>query len=376
MTPRERILAALRRKPTDRIPLDLGSTIASTITEGAHARLRAHLGISSGEPPAVFSKRSGTVIPDEAILSRFQVDARCVLLGSSEERPDRPVSADAFVDEWGVTWSKPLGGHYINTDGPFHRLDEPAPEHLERFEWPDPADPGRYRGLREWAGDLHEHSDYAVVLNLGVGPVHQCQFLRGYGEWLGDLLANPRFAEGLLDRATDIWIEISTRALEEAGAGVDLVIYGDDVGAQRAPLMRPELYRKMVKPRHQRMAEAVRRFGKPILYHSCGAVYPLIPDLLEVGIDALNPIQVSAAGMDTGRLKREFGRDLTFWGGVDSQRVLPFGTADEVRVEVKRRIADLAPGGGYVLGAVHNIQQDVPPQNVVAMFEAALDEGR
>jgi uroporphyrinogen decarboxylase len=376
MTHRERILAGIQRKPSDRIPLDLGSTLATTMTAGAHERMRAHLGIPSGQPPATLFRRAGTVLPDEAILSRFDVDGRALLVGGPDGRPDREISADAFVDEWGVTWSRPETGHYINTDGPFHCLDEPAPEHLKKFAWPNPADPGRYRGLRERAQALHQNSDYAVVLNLGVGPIHQCQFMRGYAEWLGDLLACPVFAEDLLDRATDIWIEIASRALRHAADYVDVVIYGDDIGTQKATLIRPELYRRLIKPRHKRMADAIKRYGKPIVYHSCGSVRALIPDLIEIGIDALNPIQVAAAGMDPKTLKREFGRDLSFWGAIDNQHVLPFGTVEEVRAEVRTRIDELGQGGGYVLCAAHNIQHDVPPENVVAMYEAALESGR
>lgn len=376
MTHRERILAAVNRKHPDRVPLDLGSTIATTITANAHARLRTHLGLPSDHPPVTFYRRSRTVVPDESILDRFDLDARPLLLGSPDGRPDREIAANAFTDEWNVTWTKPEAGHYINTDGPFYHLDEPTMQELEKFAWPDPADPGRYRGLRERARMLRANTDYAVVLNLGVGPVHQCQFVRGYAEWLGDLLIHPTFAEGLLDRVVDIWVEIATRALEEAGDYVDLVMYGDDIATQRSTLMGPRLYRRLIKPRHKRMADAVKRFRKPILYHSCGAVYALIPDLIETGIDVLNPIQVSAAEMDTKRLKREFGRDLAFWGAIDNQGVLPTGTPEDVRNEVKRRIDDLAEGGGYVLCAAHNIQQDVPPQNVVTMYETARDYGR
>jgi uroporphyrinogen decarboxylase len=375
MTHRERILQTISRKPPDRLPIDLGATIATTMTAGAHDRQLAHLNIPPAVPPVFFARRSGTVIPNEAILRRFDVDARPLLLGGPDGCPDRPVSTNAFVDEWGVTWTRPEGGHYISTDGPFYRSVEPSLTDLDRHSWPDPADPGRYRGLRDRACALHE-TGFAVILNLGVGPIHQCQFLRGFGEWLGDLLANSAFAEGMLDRATAFWVETANRALREAGDYVDVVMYGDDVATQRAPLMRPDLYRKLIKPRHKRMAETVKRFGKPVVYHSCGSVYALVPDLIDVGIDALNPIQVSAAHMDTARLKREFGRDLAFWGGIDNQKTLPFGTPDDVRREVKRRIDDLAEGGGYVLCAAHNIQHDVPPANVAAMYDAALEYGK
>lgn len=372
MTNRQRLLVALQHRETDRVPIDLGSTLASTMTIGAQQRLRAFLGLPETEP-VILSRRSGTVIPDEAILERFDIDARPLLLGAPDRRPDQDVSDTAFTDEWGITWSKPPGGHYINTGGPFYRLDEPTPADVERHAWPEPDDPGRYRGLRQRARALHETTGYAVVLGLGVGPVHQCQFLRGYGEWLEDLIAHPAFAEALLDRVVDIWVAVARRALEEAGDHVDLVMFGDDVGTQKSTLVRPELYRAKIKPRHRRMAGAVKPFGKPILFHTCGSVYALIPDLIDAGIDILNPIQVSAAHMDTRRLKAEYGRDLVFWGAIDNQGVLPNGTPEEVRREVRRRITDLAPGGGYVLAAAHNIQQDVPPENVVAMFDEARE---
>jgi uroporphyrinogen decarboxylase len=158
---------------------------------------------------------------------------------------------------------------------------------------------------------------------------------------------------------------------------VDVVFYGDDVAIQNGPLLAPEMYRKFVKPWHQKVFDGIRAYTQArILYHSCGSVYSLIPDLIDLGIDALNPVQVSAAQMgDTAHLKREFGGRLAFWGGIDTHRVLPRGTPEEVREEVRRRIRDLAPGGGYVLNSVHNIQREVPPENVVALFEAAQEYG-
>jgi uroporphyrinogen decarboxylase len=376
MTHRERILAAVKHQEPDRVPLDLGSTGCTTLTAKAHARLREYLGLPSEPAPAWLSFRSTTVFPDEAILRRFDVDARGVLLGTALGRPDQTLSDNSLMDEWGVTWTRHGGTHYINSDGPFCHLDEPTLADLEKHPWPDPADPGRVEGIRERARKLHEETDYAVILTLVNGPVHLCQYLRGYATWLEDLLLRPVFAEGLIDRITAIWIDIVDRALREASPYIDLVMYGDDIATQNATLFRPELYRRMVKPRHKAIAAAAHRYSKPILYHSCGSVYHLIPDLIEVGIDALNPIQVSAADMATDRLKKEFGRDLAFWGGIDTHRVLPSGTPAQVREEVKRRIGDLSGSGGYVLASVHNIQPEVPPQNIVAMFEAGLEFGR
>jgi uroporphyrinogen decarboxylase len=376
MTSRERVLAALTHRAPDRIPLDLGGTLASTMTERAHQRLRAHLSIEGATAPRIFSRRSTTVIPDESILERFQVDCRAVLLGDPDTNPDRALPGNKLVDEWGVTWLSPESGHYIPVSGPFSNLDDPDPAVLDHRQWPDPGDAGRYRGLRQRAQALHESTPYAVVLNLGVGPVHLCQYLRGYGEWLMDLIERPAFAEALLDLAAQFGIAVATHALNEAAPFVDIVCFGDDVGTQQRPLMRPDLYRRMIKPRHRSIVDAIKRFRKPVDYHSCGAIYPLIPDLLDLGIDALNPVQVSAANMDTARLKREFGTRLAFWGAVDTQAVLSRGTPGDVRREVRRRMDDLSTDGGYVLAAVHNIQAEVPPENVVATFDAALEFGR
>lgn len=373
MTHRERILTALRHKEPDRVPLDLASHNCSGITAGAHARLRAHLGIPPAPPPVIAVRWLGTVVPDEAILHRFDVDGRPLLLGPPEIRPERELADGSLVNEWGITFAKHGESHYFPSDGPFCRLDEPALKDLETYSWPVSTDPGRFRNLRERAKALHENTDYAVVLSVGAGPVHVSQWVRGFGEWLSDLLLNPTFSEGLIDRITDFWIEVAHHALEEAGEYVDIVNWGDDLATQRGPQFSPELYRRMIKPRQKRMVEAVKRYGKPVVYHTCGSVVTLIPDLIELGIDALNPVQVSAAGMDTKRLKREFGRDMAFWGAIDTQAVLPRGTPQDVRDEVRRRIEDLAPGGGYILCAVHNIQPDVPPENIVAMYEAALE---
>jgi len=375
MTHRERVLAALNRREPDRVPVDLGGTGCTTMTVKAHARLRAHLGLPSEPSPVLWSVRSTTVVPDEIIVRRLEVDARPILLGPPLGRPDRTLSEDMFLDEWGVIWTRHGSSHFINSDGPFCRLAEPTLRDLEKFDWPEPLDSGRFEGLRDRAKKLHEETDYAVILNLSNGPVHQCQYIRGYGTWLEDLLLRPIFAEALLDRVAHILIQIANRALEEAGSYVDLVMYGDDIATQNTTLFRPDLYRRMIKPRHKALADAIHRHGKPILFHSCGSVYNLLRDLIEVGVDALNPVQVSAADMATARLKREFGHELAFWGGIDTHRVLPAGTPAEVRQEVKRRIDDLGENGGYVLCAVHNIQPEVPPENVVAMYEAALEYG-
>jgi uroporphyrinogen decarboxylase len=375
MTSRERVLAALARKEPDRVPLDLGGTTASTLTLGACRKLHRLLGVAGEHQPEFVSYRAATVLPHDDVFERFSLDVRLVVIGTPCATPERPQPNGEIVDSWGVVWTKPGDGHYIPTRGPLQHLDDPGPADLARIAWPDPNDPGWLSGLRERAASQRAKGNPAVVLGLPVGPVHLGQFLRGFGGWLEDVASRPAFVEALMERILEPWILVATRALREAGDLVDVVMFSDDICTQRGPLVRPEAYRQLIKPVHQRMIGSMKRFGKPVLYHCCGSTVSLLPDFIECGADAINPVQVAAAGMDTRELKRRFGRDIAFWGAIDTQRVLPLGTVAEVRDEVRRRIDDLAPGGGYIMSAVHNVQDDVPPENVVAMLEAGREFG-
>jgi uroporphyrinogen decarboxylase len=277
----------------------------------------------------------------------------------------------SYQDEWGVLRSRPPGSLYYDLSKPPLQGDR-TPADLERYPWPDPHDPGRCRGLAEEARQLRAETDYALVLNMPGGIVHQAQFLRGFEDWFTDLIANPALFQALMEQLADLWVEMAVDELEAAGDCADICFYGDDMAFQNGPMMSMELYRKLIKPHHRWLFATIKsRTSAKILYHTCGSVVHLIPDLIEIGVDALNPVQVSAKGMDSKRLKQEFGKDLAFWGAIDTQRVLPFGTPDEVAAEVRKRIEDLAPGGGYVLCAVHNIQADVSAQNICTMYDAA-----
>jgi len=275
-----------------------------------------------------------------------------------------------------VVRSRPAGCLYYDlTKSPF--AGEASVADLDRHPWPDPHDPGRCRGLKAEARRLRQETDYAIALNMPGGVVTQAQFLRGFEDWFADLIADPSFYHALLERITDLWIEMAKDELDAAGDCADFCFFGDDVAFQDGPMMSMELYRKMVKPYHARVFSYIKsRSSAKILYHSCGSVAHLIPDLIELGVDALNPVQVSAKGMDTKTLKREFGKDICFWGAIDTQRILPFGSPADVAAETKRRIEDLGPGGGYVLCAVHNIQADVSPENICAMYDTARQHGQ
>jgi uroporphyrinogen decarboxylase len=371
MTPRERVLAALEHREPDRVPIDVCPASFSTIIGQAYEHLKDYLGIMS--ETRYMKRKSRTVILDERVARRLHVDTRPLLLGGPDGWQDVYFEDGSFRDEFGVVWRKAGDGHYAPTGNP---LRDTTLADLDTFPWPDPLNPGRTRGLRERARLLHEETPYAVVLSLPVGFVHISQYLRGYEQWLMDIILNPDFLDALLDLTLDWWLALSGAVLDEVGPFVDVVAFGDDVAFHDRPMVDLERYRKLFKPRHRQMIDLIKaKSDAKVLYHCCGAVKSLIPEFIDIGVDALNPVQVSSAGMDTAELKAQFGDRIAFWGGIDTQRVLPRGTTDDVRAEVQRRIRDLAPGGGYVLASVHNIQEDVPPENILAMVDEAWESG-
>ena len=367
MTPRERVLAAIEHRQPDRVPIDVGGTSFSTIIGQAYERLKAYLAVDA--ETRYMKRKSRSAILDEAVALRLHTDTRPLLVGSPDGWQDVYYDDGSFRDEFGVIWRSAGDGHYAPTGNP---LQEATLGDLDACPWPDPLNPGRTRGLGEKARALHQETDYAVILSLPVGFVHLSQYLRGYEQWLMDIVLNPRFLDALMDRTLDWWLALADAVLAEVGPYVDVVAFGDDVAFHDRPMLDLERYRRLLKPRHREMVDCIKaRSGAKVLYHCCGTVKSLVPEFVDIGVDALNPVQVSSADMDTSALKAEFGEYICFWGGVDTQRVLPSGTPQQVRAEVQRRIADLAAGGGYVLAAVHNIQEDVPPENILAMADAA-----
>jgi uroporphyrinogen decarboxylase len=230
-----------------------------------------------------------------------------------------------------------------------------------------------YAALARSARALRAESDNALVLYLGGHILAGGQWLMGYEKFMMEIALNPSLVEALLDAIVEVQLARFAKYADAVRGCVDVVYISDDLGTQAAPQLSPDLYRRIVKPRHARICAAARRqFEAVLMLHTDGAVSEFIPDFIEMGIQALNPIQVSAAGMDTSRLKREFGEDIAFWGGAcNSQHTLPFGSARDVEEEVRRRISDLAPGGGFVFSHIHNMQPETPARNIVVMYEAA-----
>ena len=374
---RSRVEAALRHEEPDRVPFDLGGTVVTGIHRTAYARLRRHLGLPDVEIELQDIHQQLARVHDD-VKERLGVDIYGVMPGRPRGFVMPMWTEDGYHkmrNEWGIEWWMPVEGgfYYDMRRHPLAGVESIS--ELSRFQFPDPLDPGRFEGMAERADDLMNRRRFAYILGRNApGMFELASWLRGLENFYVDMVANRPMAEALLDLVLEIKMKYWARALEVVGENVMICAEADDLCGQDRPLLSLELYRELIKPRHTRLFAFIRQHAKAdvkIFLHSCGAVVALLPDLIESGIDILNPVQVSAAGMDTRELKRRFGRDITFYGGgVDTQRVLPRGTPQDVRDEVRRRIDDLAPGGGFIFAAVHNIQADVPPENIMAMWEA------
>lgn len=373
LTPRDRVLCALNHEEPDRVPIFFGTSGVTTMLAPAYEPLKAHLGIT--RETTIFWRGLQYVLMDEEALAWSGSDGRPLLPGPAPAALAHDVSADAYVDGWGSLWERrPDAIYYEVVDSP---LRTATVDDLDRYPWPELAHPSRFVGLRERAQAIRD-AGYAVVALSGVSPFEQAYLSRGVEQWLLDLAADPDFVLALMRKITDLMKRSVIGLLEEAGDLIDVLITGDDLGSQHTTLISPRMYRRLIKPFHAEIySEIKRRTGAKVFYHSDGNIYSLLGDLVEVGIDLLNPVQVNAGDMgDTARLKREFGDRLSFCGAIDTGWVLPHGTPDDVRAEVRRRIKDLAPGGGYILASVHCIQPDVPLENVIAMLDEAKIAGR
>ncbi len=365
-TSRERIHVALNHGTPDRIPVDVGGSYATGVNVDAYAAWKAYLGLNT--PNEVASRRSQIACVEDEIRKRFGIDTWPVLPRAPHNPPEELFPDGSYRDEWGVVRSHPPGGHYYVSYEPL--AAECSLDAILKYPWPNPDDPGYVEGLRDEA-QRGRDADYAVVFCLPVGMLHQATFLRGMENLFVDMLRNRRLAEALLDAVLDVQYAVTARMLEAAGDLADVVMFADDLGTHDRPMLSPALYRSLIKPRQRRYLDMIHsKTHAKVVYHTCGAIYTLIGDLIEIGVDVLNPVQVSAVGMEPARLKREFGRDICFWGGIDVAHVLPRATPSEVRDNVLRMIHTLGPDG-YVLSATNNIQADTPPENLCAMLEAA-----
>ncbi|MCD6346246.1 MAG: hypothetical protein J7L96_02370 [Bacteroidales bacterium] len=375
MTSKERIKLALAHKEPDRIPVDIDSCGVT----GIHwIALKKYIEKYYGYSPKLsiwHIKEQLATVPDD-VRKEWRIDTKRVYSsapGYWNAKIMKENGYETFTDEWGIKWSKPLkGGLYFDmTEHPLRDID--TIEGLKSYKWPDPADPKRFEKLYRLNFDSPEYSNYGLVASSFMsGMFETALWIRGFENFFIDLSLNPRFAEYILDKMLEMEIAYWDKMLEITGEKVDIILYSDDVATQKGLMISPSMYKRFLFPRRKRLYEFIKsKANVKILYHSCGAVMKLVPFFLEEGIDILNPLQISATGMDLVQLKKEFGDHLAFWGGgVDTQRILPYGTPKEVEEHVKRQIDILAPGGGFVFSTVHCIQPDVPPENIRAMFDA------
>lgn len=380
MTSRQRLLKTLGHEEPDRIPIDLGGN-QTGIHRLAYEALLAHLGIR--DQVTIMDAVQQLARPCEALLERFHVDTRYIAAGAAADfqggivtsRRDGRTWHD-LVDEFGVRWSMPDDRPYY-MDITLHPLADATIKTIREYPFPRGDDPGRFVGLRQRALELKKDTPYAVVSGIS-GVVYEiCWYLRGLEQWFMDMVTEPELCEALLDETLKFWMDWFRAFLDEVGDLVDVIMIGDDLAGQNGPLFRPAFYRQVIKPRHKRLVQYIRsRTAARIWYHTCGSCVTYIPDLMDNGVEILNPVQISAADMEPERLKKRFGQRLVFWGGaIDAQHVLSCATPDAVREEVRKNLSIWKPGGGYVFNNVHNIQAGVPPENIVALFDTAYECG-
>lgn len=380
MTPRERVLAAMNHSEPDRVPFDLGTTFVTGIHRVAYDALLERLGMDDLPDQPLLDPVQQLAMPHEEVLRELGVDTRSTYI----KLPGRELGDESedeqyrySIDTWGLTRRMPKdGGLYYDMCG--HPLEgaETVAE-VDAYDWPDPLEDLDLDAMEQACLQIKRSGDYPVIVGgFGAGMLELLLWLQGYDQGYMNLLVNTPVTEAILDHLVELKVLHAQAVLERVGPYVDIFYNGDDLGVQDGPMIRREWFNDLLRPRYVQYHEAIRRAAPQakLFFHSCGSVVDLLPDVIETGIDILNPVQVNAAGMDdTAALKDRFGDRLTFWGAIDTQQVLPGGSPRDVRDEVKRRIDDLAPGGGYVLNTVHNIQADVPAENVMAMVEA-LDE--
>jgi uroporphyrinogen decarboxylase len=353
------------------VPIDLGGTINSSIVVEAYDLLKTHFGIDSGNVPLNLMMR--VVHVDESILEKLDIDVRNVTMWFPRKGEGDALNCSHYQDMWGVERIRPEGGYYFDVKKP-PLGGEITVADVVKYSWPDPDTVVHTRTLREEIESLRANTDCAVVLYVPPPFVHTSQFLRGFEDWYVDFALNTKVLEVLADAVLEVSLAIAGNVLKRVGDHVDVVLCADDLGAQCGLQICPEDYRKYIKPRHAAYFRQIHELSPArLLFHSCGSVASIIEDFIEIGVEALNPVQVSSSGMNPSSLKKKFGGRIAFWGGIDSQHLLPRGTVNDVKRAVEKTIEEMGEGGGYVLAAVHNIQPDVPTENILAMFKHARE---
>jgi uroporphyrinogen decarboxylase len=380
MTSRERVLTAINHEQPDRMPLVVGVNNATGIKMRPYKGIKDIAGIQAPDNYIYDWPELGTAEIDEKTMFRLHSDVRGVLDLEPEsvrkQNREREAHSDC-IDSWGSGQMEITPGNWFPG---IHPLAEARSiEDLESYQgWPDMSDPSRIAHVRETARRLAEENQFAIMATPWLlFPFERAHAMQGMEPYLLNMAMDPDFARAMLEKIADHCKQLMGHFLEELGDNVDIIKIGDDLGTQNSLMISPEMYRDILKPIHADFINFIKSRSKAkILFHSCGDVAPLIGDFIDIGVDILNPIQTSTGSIsDLPSLKKRFGKNMVFCGGIDSHRILPFGSVEEVRQEVRRVMQALGPGGGCMIGAVHTVMNDVPPENILAMVDAVEEFG-
>ncbi|MFX1287536.1 MAG: uroporphyrinogen decarboxylase family protein [Promethearchaeota archaeon] len=382
MNSRDRVNVALNHEEPDKVPIDLGGN-QSSIHIKAYRKLLDYLEIEDKNIQfADFVQQ--IVRPCDEILERFEIDVRYVkpLGGMIRVQDVEPLYEGKYVgvyDQFGVFWGdnaeKDMEDilYYDPVIHPFENFT--TIQQVKEYNWPDGRDKTPFEGLKSFAKNLHEETGFALS-TPPVGCVYEyCTFLFGFIKTLRHLRSKPEIIVSAMEELLKYWTNYVSTFLNEVGDYLDVICINGDLAEQAGPIMSIKLYEKKIKPIERKLSEYIKELvSAKINYHSCGSIAQFIPHFTEMGYDVVNPVQISAFDMEPCSLKKRFGDTMSFWGGLcNSQKTLPFGTPKQIREEVKRNFECFKSGGGFVASPIHNITAEVPPQNIVAMFDAALE---
>lgn len=377
MTPRERFFKAMNHQEPDRVLIDMGKQVGS-IHKFEYIKLKEHLGNPDWmkNENVILDKMAQTVVLDEALLQKFGVDFRWLIPKWVGIKPFENDEEYGYYDMWGSKF-KGVGDYYALTQEPLKKAS--SIEDIESYDWPDPNNLEMYEGLAAEAKHLFENTDYIVGADgIKGGILQTCLWVRGYSEFLLDLAMNPKFAEALLKKVTDLFKQMYTNYLNAVGEYVQLVYITDDLGTQSSQFMSKAMFQKLLKPHFKDLNDHIKSLADvKIMFHCDGAIDPLMEDLIETEIDIINPVQTSTKGMDdTQALKEKYGDRLCFHGAIDVQQIMPKATPAQIKYEVARRMYDLGKNGGYICATCHNIGHDIPVENITTFYEAAQEYGK
>jgi uroporphyrinogen decarboxylase len=380
LTSRERVLTAINHEEPDRVPLVIGVSNATGIKMGTYQGIKKIIGVQAPDNYIYDWPELGTAEIDEETMRRLHSDVRGVLDLEPEEtrrrNREREPHSD-YVDSWGSGQTEIVPGDWFPAVHPIP--DALTVEDLEAYPgWPDMSDPTRIAHVRETGRRLAEENQYAILATPWLlFPFERAYAMQGMEMFLLNMARDGEFARALMEKIAVYCKELMGPFLEELGDNVDIIKIGDDLGTQESLMISPKMYREILKPIHADFISFIKaRTRAKVLFHSDGDVATLIDDFIEIGVDILNPIQTSAGTMsDLPALKKRAGRNIALCGGIDTHRILPFGTVEDVRDEVRRVMQILGPGGGCMIGAVHTVMNDVPPENVLAMVDAVEEFG-